>query len=236
MQKILSRSCAIILLSFCALTTFAADAAKPEAEPKKIDPGSPPSDAIVLFDGKDLSQWITEDNKPATWPIDGGILTVGGGDIYTKEKFADCQLHIEWASPEKVEGEGQGRGNSGIFFQSRYEVQVLDSFTNKTYFNGQAGAVYKQHAPLVNVTRPPGEWQVYDIVFHAPRFEDGKLQTPGRVTVLHNGVLIQDNVTIQGTTRHDVIPMYWRHEAKESLKLQDHHCPVRYRNIWIRPL
>src|SRR5205085_9993538 len=140
---------------------------------------------------------------------------------------AECQLHVECATPEKIEGEGQGRGNSAIFSQSRYEVQVLDSFTNKTYFHGQAGAVYKQHVPLVNVSRPPGEWQTYDIVFHAPRFgADGNLATPGRVTVLHNGVLVQDNVTIQGATRHDVTPQYWRHDAKESLKLQDHHNPV----------
>ena len=216
---------------------LAADEA-PKIEPPKIDAGPPPSDAIVLFDGKDLSQWLTEDNKPAQWEVKDGVATVNGtGDIYTKEKFADCQLHVEWATPKEIVGEGQGRGNSGIFFQGRYEVQVLDSFTNKTYFHGQAGAVYKQHVPLVNASREPGEWQTYDIVFHAPRFgADGNLATPGRVTVLHNGVLVQDNVTIQGATRHDVTPQYWRHDEKEPLKLQDHHNPVRYRNIWIRPL
>ena len=163
------------------LTVRAAD-----TEPVKIDPGpvgGPPSDAIVLFDGKDLSQWLDDKNGPARWEVKDGMATVNHtGYIHTKQPFADCQLHVEWATPEKIEGEGQGRGNSGVFLQGRYEVQVLDSYTNQTYFNGQAGAVYSQYPPLVNACRKPGEWQVYDIIYHAPRLlaDDGTLKTPAR--------------------------------------------------------
>jgi hypothetical protein len=210
----------------------------PKEEPRVIDPGPPPSDAIVLFDGKDLSQWKGDKNGPAKWEVKDGVATVNGtGSISTKQEFGDCQLHVEWATPEKVEGEGQGRGNSGILLQGRYEVQVLDSYNNKTYYHGQAGAIYKQYAPLVNACRKPGEWQSYDIIFHAPRFdEDGKLQKPGTVTVVQNGVLVQDNVEIKGSTGPAGAPKYRAHPLKQSLVLQDHHNPVRYRNIWIRQL
>jgi len=208
-------------------------------EPVKIDPGQPgqpPSDAIVLFDGNDLLQWYDDKNGSARWEVKDGVATVNHtGYIHTKQPFGDCQLHIEWATPEKIEGEGQGRGNSGVILQGRYEIQVLDSYTNTTYFNGQAGAVYSQYAPLVNCCRPPGEWQIYEIIYHAPRFaDDGALTAPSRVTVLQNGVLVQDNVTIQGVTGYT--PKYTKHNLKEPLFLQDHGNPVRYRNIWIREL
>ena len=210
----------------------------PKDEPRVIEPGPPPSDAIVLFNGKDLSQWKGEGNGPAKWEVQDGVATVNGtGSISTKQEFGDCQLHVEWATPEKVEGEGQGRGNSGIILQGRYEVQVLDSYINKTYYHGQAGSVYKQYAPLVNACRKPGEWQTYDIIFHAPRFDaDGKLEKPATVTVLQNGVLVQDHVEIKGSTGPAGAPKYRAHPLKQSLVLQDHHNPVRFRNIWIREL
>ena len=210
----------------------------PKEEPKVINPGPPPSDAIVLFDGKDLSKWRMENGDAAKWQVDDGAMTVNKtGNIYTKEEFGDCQLHIEWATPSEVKGEGQGRGNSGVFFQDRYEVQVLDSYENKTYFHGQAGAIYKQHAPLVNACRKPGEWQTYDIIFRAPKFaEDGKVTEPGRLTVLHNGILVQDHAEIFGETGPVGKPIYKKHPAKQPIRLQDHGNPVRYRNIWIRPL
>src|SRR5262245_8158678 len=164
-----------VCLSTFALKNTAAEPAgeipPPKEEPRVIDPGPPPSDAIMLFDGKDLSQWKGEGSGPAKWEVQDGVATVNGtGSISTKQEFGDCQLHVEWATPEKVEGEGQGRGNSGIILQGRYEVQVLDSYINKTYYHGQAGSIYKQYAPLVNACRKPGEWQTYDIIFHAPRF------------------------------------------------------------------
>jgi 3-keto-disaccharide hydrolase len=212
--------------------------APPKEEPRVIEPGPPPSDAIVLFDGKDLSQWKGDKDGSAKWEVKDGVARVNGtGSISTKQEFGDCQLHVEWATPEKVEGEGQGRGNSGILLQGRYEVQVLDSYNNATYYHGQAGAIYKQFAPLVNACRKPGEWQTYDIIFHAPRFDtDGKLEKPGTVTVLQNGVLVQDNVEIKGSTGPTGAPNYRAHPLKQSLVLQDHHNPVRYRNIWIREL
>ena len=240
-MKIIYLSACLALLGF-ARTGISAEAtgeiAPPKDEPRVIDPGPPPSDAIVLFDGKDLSQWAGEKNGPAKWEIKDGVATVNGtGSISTKQEFGDCQLHVEWATPEKVEGEGQGRGNSGILLQGRYEVQVLDSYINKTYYHGQAGSIYKQYAPLVNACRKPGEWQTYDIIFHAPRFDaDGKLEKPGTVTVLQNGVLVQDNVEIKGITGPTGAPKYRAHPVKQSLVLQDHHNPVRYRNIWIREL
>jgi hypothetical protein len=165
------------------------------------------------------------------------VVTKGTGEIHTKKPFGDCQLHIEWRTPEKVEGEGQGRGNSGIFLMGRYELQVLDSYQNRTYSNGQAGSIYKQHIPLVNVSKKPGEWQTYDVVFTAPRFNaDGTVRSPGRITVLQNGVLVQNNVEIKGSTGHIGMPVYTKHADKESLSLQDHGNPVRFRNIWIREL
>ncbi len=213
----------------------------PSAEPNRVDPGppgGPPSDAIVLFDGKDLSKWQGANGAEPKWEVKEGVATVNGtGTLSTKDSYGDCQFHIEWATPAEVKGEGQGRGNSGVYFQGRYEVQILDSFTNKTYYHGQAGSVYKQHAPLVNASRKPGEWQTYDIVFRAPRFDSaGKLNRPGTFTVLHNGVLVQDHVEILGTTSHEGRPKYSVHPSALPLSLQDHGNPIRFRNIWLRPL
>src|SRR5207253_482505 len=221
---------------------FAADDGEippPKNEPRVIEPGPPPSDAIILFDGTDLAQWKSDKGGGAAkWDIKDGVLAVNGtGSISTKREFGDCQLHVEWATPAEVKGEGQGRGNSGIYLQGRYELQVLDSFENKTYYHGQAGAIYKQHAPLVNASRPPGEWQTYDIIYHAPRFDAvGNLVKAATVTVLHNGVLVQDHVEIMGPTGTKGRPKYTPHPLKQPLGLQDHHNPVRYRNIWIREL
>jgi hypothetical protein len=209
------------------------------AEPRVVDPGpaggpssGPPSDAIVLFDGKDLSKW--ENNK---WIVKDGCAIASGGGIRTKQAFGDCQLHVEWASPEKVKGSGQNRGNSGVYIMGNYEVQILDSYRNETYYDGQAGAIYKQHPPLVNVCRKPGEWQTYDIVFTAPRFaKDGKLQKPAFVTVLQNGVLIQNHFEILGQSAWDAAPAYHPHPEKLPLDLQYHGNPVKFRNIWIREL
>ncbi|HSE96891.1 MAG TPA: DUF1080 domain-containing protein [Blastocatellia bacterium] len=216
----------------------------PKNEPPIITPGKtssdPPSDAIVLFNGSDLSAWRSvKDGSAAAWQVRDGHMEVvpQTGDIATKEEFGDCQLHVEWATPAEVKGESQGRGNSGIFLMGRYEVQVLDSFENKTYYHGQAGAIYNQYAPMVNASRRPGEWQNYDIIFRAPRFdEQGKVTERARITVLHNGVLIQNNVEIHGITFHDRPALYIAHGPKASLRLQDHGNRVRYRNIWIRNL
>ena len=205
-------------------------------EPKVVDPGapgSPPADAIVLFDGKDLSAFSGGER----WQIKDGVATVRGGGVTTKQSFGDCQIHAEWASPEKVSGSGQGRGNSGLYIQGRYEIQVLDSYQNPTYPDGSAGSLYKQRPPLVNASRKPGQWQTYDIVFHAPRFnDDGSVKKPGDVTVLHNGVLVQDHTEIEGTTAWDMAPKYTAHAEKQPLSIQDHGNPVRYRNIWLREL
>jgi hypothetical protein len=210
--------------------------------PRVVTPGigsAPPSDAIVLFDGRNLSEWQQVDGGPAKWSVANGAVTVtkGTGGIQTKRGFGDCQLHIEWRTPAKVEGEGQERGNSGVFFQGRYEIQVLDSYQNATFSNGQAASVYKQYIPLVNASRKPGEWQSYDIIFRAPRFAgDGRVMTPGFFTVLHNGVLVQDHVELKGRTVNTGAPSYERHNPKEPLMLQDHGYPVSYRNVWIREL
>jgi hypothetical protein len=213
-----------------------------EPKVKKITPGGlpgeAPSDAIVLFDGKDLSKWTTLNGAEAKWEVKDGAMTVvkGAGDIKTRQAFGDMQLHIEWRSPAQIESEGQGRGNSGIFLQERYELQVLDSYESQTYSNGQAGAVYKQHIPLVNATRRPGEWQTYDIIFTAPRFsENGKVIAHGYVTVLHNGVLVQNHVQIWGPTEYRGLPVYQPH-GKASIQLQDHGNPVSFRNVWVREL
>jgi hypothetical protein len=215
----------------------------PSQEPPLVTPGrtsaDPPSDAIVLFDGKSLARWRAADGGPAKWQVRDGYVEVapGSGDIRTADSFGDCQLHIEWATPAVAKGEGQERGNSGVFLMERYEVQVLDSYDNKTYYHGQAGSVYKQYAPLVNASRRPGEWQSYDIIFKAPKFDDqGKVTERARVTVLHNGVLIQNNVEIYGITYHDRPAYYIAHPALQPLRLQDHGNPVRYRNVWIRRL
>lgn len=202
-------------------------------------PQDPPSDAIVLFDGKDLTAWNTIGNgSDAKWKVENGYMEVTpkGGDIQTRQAFGSCQLHVEWRTPDVVKGDSQGRGNSGVFLMSKYEVQVLDCFENPTYADGQAGAIYGQKPPLVNVCKKPGEWQTYDIVFHAPQFEGDKTVKPGTITVLLNGVLVQDNWEIQGTTFHKVPAKYEPHAEKMPLKLQDHGNPMRFRNIWIRPL
>jgi len=213
-----------------------------EPVPPVVTPGegtAPPSDAIILFDETNLNEWTNAKGEAADWTVADGCVTVkpGKGSIKTKRGFGDCQLHIEWRSPAEVKGEGQGRGNSGIFLQDLYEVQVLDCYNNKTYSNGQTGSIYKQSIPLVNACKKPGEWQVYDIIYMAPRFsENGRIAVPARITVLHNGVLIQNNVEIRGTTEYIGSPRNVVHGLKEPLSLQDHSNPVSYRNIWIREL
>jgi hypothetical protein len=209
------------------------------AEPKVITPGndtSAPSDAIILFDGTSFSQWCDDKNGEVKWGVENGEMTVvkGTGPIYTKLSFGDCQLHIEWRTPETVVGEGQGRGNSGVIFQRRYELQVLDSYENQTYFDGQAGSIYNQSAPLVNACRKPGEWQTYDVVFMAPHYNsNGELEIPPRITVFQNGVLVQNNFVIKGVSMPRVTYDAYH---KGQLQLQDHGNPVSYRNIWIREL
>jgi len=197
--------------------------------------GGAPSDAIVLFDGKDLSQW---QSGRGSWKVAEGYLQVvpGAGDLSTKQKFGDVQLHIEWAAPAEIRGTSQNRGNSGIFLQGRYEVQVLDSYQNPTYADGQAGALYGQWPPLANATRKPGEWQSYDIVFEAPRFDGEKVLKPAYATVFLNGVLLHNHKELMGPTVHRALAKYAAQPAEDSLVLQDHQQPVRYRNIWIRRL
>ena len=233
--------CARLAALFClaslasALIAFAADK-KEEKEPNVIDPGPPPSDAIILFDGKDLSKWQSAKAGEAKWKLlgDGSMEVNGTGSIMTKEEFGDVQLHVEWATPKEVKGHGQERGNSGVYLQGRYEIQVRDSFENKTYFNGQAGAFYEHNAPLVNASRKPGEWQTYDIIYHPPRVAaDGKA-IPGSFIVLHNGVLIQDHIPVTGDATRAA--NFQGITPKGPLVLQDHGNPVRYRNIWIRRL
>jgi hypothetical protein len=202
-------------------------------------PGKAPSDAVILFDGKDLSQWLDKDGAAAKWKVENGYIEVAAktGYIHTKKAFGDCQLHVEFSEPTPPHGESQDRGNSGVFLMGAYEIQVLDSYENKTYADGQASAVYGQYPPLVNASRPPGLWQWYDIVFHGPRFDSaGKLLRSARITVFHNGILVQDNVEPTGPTEHGERPPYKPGPEKAPLELQDHGNPVRYRNIWIREL
>ena len=205
-------------------------------EPKVIDPGDatrPPSDAVVLFDGKDLSKWEGGDK----WLIQDGVATSQVAGITTKQPFGSCQLHLEFATPAKVEGEGQGRGNSGVYLMNTFELQILDSYINKTYFDGQCASIYKQYPPLVNASRKPGEWQMFDVVFEAPKFSAaGKLLRPATMTVLHNGVLVQNHAEILGVTLWDKAPAYTPLPAKMPLHLQFHHNPIRFRNVWIREL
>ena len=199
----------------------------------------PPSDAVVLFDGKDFSQWEGERKQPIQWTLEGDAMVVKGGTggIRTRRGFGDCQLHIEFRTPAEVKGDGQGRGNSGVYLMNRYELQVLDSYNNRTYVNGQAGSMYKQLPPLVNASRPPGEWQTYDIIFTAPRFyEDGRLKSQARITVLYNGVLVQNDAAIWGASEYIGAPVYRKHGDKEPIYLQDHGNPTAFRNIWIREL
>jgi len=218
--------------------------------PKKIaaEPGQPPSDAIILFDGTSLDKWESTKGEPTKWRLaDGALESVkGAGYIRTKESFGDCQLHIEWAAPVKVEGQGQGRGNSGVFLMGSYEIQVLDSYEtevlpdgsnkNPNYADGQAGSIYAENPPLVNACRKPGEWQTYDIVFHQPIWEGETLKRPGSITLFHNGVLVQDHWEMEGMTTHCRRRPLAPHPTKLPLQLQDHGNPVRFRNIWLREI
>lgn len=210
-------------------------------EPGDIRSNSAPSDAIVLFDGRDLSAWVSANGGEAAWPVHDGVFTVdkSKGDILTRQSFENFQLHLEWCVPEDITGESQSRGNSGIYLQDKYEIQILDGYHNETYVNGQVGSVYKQTPPLVNSMRRPGEWNVFDIIYSAPVFKkDGTYRIPPRVTVLLNGVLLQDHTTILGTTEYIGFPRVVPHGAG-PLRLQSHgdpSAPISFRNIWIREL
>jgi hypothetical protein len=218
---------------------------KERPTPPVVTPGpsvsvAPPSDAIVLFDGSSLAKWTMRDGSAAKWRVADGAFEVvkGTGTMATRDAFGDAQLHIEWMAPKPAVGTDQDRGNSGVFFGGgRYEVQVLDSYQNVTYADGQAGALYGQYPPLVNASRPPGEWQSYDIVYHRPRFDAaGKVVSPARLTVFHNGILVQDNAELVGPTAHTRRPPYEAHPDRQPISLQDHGHPVRFRNVWIRDL
>ena len=223
------------------------DSKRPQA--RVVTPGAtdsePPSDAVVLFDGKDASGWVGRDGGAIEWTVGDGMMEVKPrtGDIQTKEQFGDCQLHIEWAAPAEVKGDSQGRGNSGVFLMGLYEIQVLDGYNNPTYADGITAAIYGQYPPLVNACRKPGEWQTYDIFFVAPRFDEDKaaaatkLVRPARVTVVHNGVLVHHHREAMGPTGHKKVASYdTPHPSTGPLRLQDHSNPVRYRNIWIREI
>jgi len=234
----------IISISLSSQTKDPKDTEVWEPEPRVVTSvkyGDAPTDAIVLFDGSNLDKWQSTKVKdgPAEWMlVEGNAMQVkpGTGDLMTRQKFGDIQLHLEFRTPAKIESEGQGRGNSGVFFQGRYEVQILDSYENRTYSNGQAAAVYKQHIPLVNSSRPPGVWQTYDIIFKAPVFNaDGIKVAPGYFTVLHNGVLVQNHVEIYGTVEYIGLPKNIAH-GDDFLKLQDHGNDMQFRNIWVREL
>lgn len=249
----------VVPLLLCGFSCFSQEHTPPpmkpemteywEPQPKVVTPGkatanaaiTAPSDAIVLFDGKDLSQWQGKNGGPAQWEVKNGVFTVkkGTGDISTRQNFGDFQLHIEWSVPTNITGSSQARGNSGIFLQGQYELQVLDSYQNRTYVNGQAGSIYKQSPPLKNAMRAPGDWNVYDVIYTAPRFkEDSSLFSPARVTVIQNGVVVQNNFEIKGSTAYIGLPKYVFH-GKGPIRLQDHgdpSQPISYRNIWIREL
>jgi hypothetical protein len=213
----------------------------PGTESTQEKAGTAPSDAVVLFDGSNLDKWSAMKGEATKWIVESGVMspTKGSGMIQTKQEFGSCQLHLEWAAPSNVIGDGQGRGNSGVFLQGKYEVQVLDSFGNATYPDGQASALYGRQKPLVNACRKPGEWQSYDIVYHRPIFQDGKVVKRATFTVFHNGVLVQDHVELTGGTDwrgpHS-ISQYEPHPDKGPIMLQDHGNPVRFRNVWIREL
>ena len=215
---------------------------EPGAASTPSQPDTPPADAVVLFDGIDLRQWVRRGQggkilEPA-WKVENGYMEIvpGTGSHRTKEAFGDVQLHIEWATPSQLHGASQARGNSGVMFMELYEIQVLDSYDNISYADGQAGAIYGQYPPLVNASRKPGEWQTYDIVFEAPRFDGDKLQKPAYITVFHNGVLLHHRQEMMGPMRHKVPSEYSSHAAELPLLLQAHDNPVRYRNIWARRL
>ncbi len=214
----------------------------PVVEPVGSPPVAPtavPGDAVILFDGTNLDAWRTDDGRPAKWKVSDGFMEVapGTGPIDTREKFGDVQLHVEWASPNPAVGKGQDRGNSGIFLMGMFEIQVIDSYRADTYADGQAGALYGQYPPLANASRPPGEWQTYDIAFRRPRFDhDGKLLEPARLTVIHNGILVQNNEELWGGTNWLEPAPYDHRLDRGPIELQDHGHKVRFRNIWLREL
>jgi hypothetical protein len=217
----------------------------PPTESTQERPGRPPSDAIVLFDGKDLSQWVRRSREGGPnqseapgWKIENGYMEVvpGAGHLATKEKFGDIQIHVEWAAPAVARSSSQERGNSGVIFMGRYEIQILDSYDNVSYADGQAASIYNQRPPLVNASRRPGEWQYYDIVFEAPRFREGKLVRPAYFTVFHNGIVVHNRQEVLGPMAHRRLPPYEPHEPEEPLVLQNHGDPIRFRNIWVRRL
>jgi len=218
------------------------DIARPKPPVVDAPPGKPPSDAIVLFDGKDLSQWQSSKKGgafgPPGWKLANGYAesVKDGGDLVSKEKFGNAQYHIEWASPAVVNGDSQWRGNSGVLIMRRYEIQVLDSYNNPTYADGQAGAIYGQWPPMVNASRKPGEWQTYDIIWEAPTFKDGKLSKPAYATVIHNGVVLHHHQEVIGQMAHRAIKPYEAHEAEEPLAFQDHDTRARIRQVWVRRL
>ena len=242
-----------LLLSFVSLATFAQDKEYTpedtevwEPVPEVVVPGptddQPPADAVILFDGTNMDAWKIPENTQ--WEVQDGIMTVVPSEekleiptsIQTKQSFGDIQLHVEWRAPTEVSGDGQRRGNSGIFLQGRYELQIQDNYNNPTYVNGQAASIYKQQAPLVNARRPPGEWQTYDVFYTAPRFDKiGLLLSPAYITVVHNGILVQHHTEIKGTIKFIGLPHYDPH-GPAPLHLQDHGNPVSFRNIWVRPL
>lgn len=255
-KLLLSSALLITGISTCAQETDADRSKKTEVwtpVPRIVTPakkpGAAPADAIILFNGKDLNQWVSkkDSTQPAQWTVSGDVLTVkkGTGNIRTRQNFLDYQLHIEWRIPKNITGSGQARGNSGVFLaawgngEHGYEIQILDSYKSETYVNGQAGSIYKQHIPLANPILPPGEWNVYDIAWTAPRFnEDGSLKSPAMVTAFFNGVLVQNNIAIKGETRWIGSPEYQKHGAL-PIMLQDHGDPspaISFRNIWVRPL
>jgi hypothetical protein len=212
-------------------------------QPPVVTPGEfssigRPSDAITLFDGTTLEGWESARGGDAAWSLEGGYMEVmpGTGDIQSRVQFGDCQLHLEWAAPSVVKGDSQGRGNSGVFLMGRYEIQVLDCYDNPTYPDGTTASIYGQFPPLVNACRKPGEWQTYDIIWKAPRFDGDRLLSPSVVTVIHNGIVVQNAVTLNGPTGHRNIPEWTAHPAEGPLRLQDHGDLVRFRNIWYRPL
>ncbi len=238
MKLSLMRVSGIISLGVLMVCASGLEAADPKPHPPVVKPGdtpgAPPADAIVLFDGKDFSKWSDPGGKEIKWKLEDGAMVVTTGSIQTKDNFGDAQIHVEFAIPLMPDKIDQDRGNSGVYMQGRYEVQVLDSYESATYANGQCGAIYGEHVPLVNVCRPPEQWQSYDIIFHAPKFSvEGIRTAPGRLTVLHNGVLIHENADLGGST---TASLYKEHPGNGPLVLQDHGCPVRYRNIWIRPI
>jgi len=228
--------------TFVIPVLVAAACAVQEQQPRVVDPGPPPSDAVILFDGKDVSEWVHRDGRAGTWPVQDGAMVCnsGTGDLFSKRKLDSAQIHLEFATPNMPNARDQARGNSGVYIQGRYEIQILDSYQNPTYPNGSAAAVYGQHAPLVNASRPPQAWQSYDIIFRAPRCDgSGNVTQPATLTLLHNGVLVQDHVNIKAPTAGSEAGKACEAGA---LMLQDHYhpdvkeTPMRFRNIWYRPL